>query len=284
MTIAVYRGMDQATLDAAYNNLAAVANSAAIIQSWVDASQVFRQQCAPIELCYGPMPRQTIDYFATESDHAPLLVFIHGGYWQRNHKTMFSHVAAGLSRPPIAADAINVAIIGYSLAPQVSLKAITEEVDSAIAYLDQHHRRLGFNHNRLLLGGWSAGAHLAALAADNTRVAAVICVSGIFDLQPIALSYLNEHLNLGPEEINTLSPCTKNYHRPNPIYLYVGDSELPEPQRQSATFAALLTQQNIPCQLENLKAHNHFSIMNELTSPQGSIAANIRRLAFEHTR
>src|SRR3954462_1480418 len=107
-----YRGMDRAALDAAYNNSAAVTNSTVLMADLRARSDRLRSEMPQhIDLRYGAAPRNQIDYFASEK-RGPVLVFIHGGYWQMRAKEDFSVLARG----PLA-HGIGVAMIGYTLAP-----------------------------------------------------------------------------------------------------------------------------------------------------------------------
>jgi arylformamidase len=87
----IYRGMDRATLDAAYDNTGAVADSQQYRARWWDRSAAIRAEpTSKLDLRYGERPRATLDYFPAGPTNAPLFVFIHGGYWQRNEKERFS--------------------------------------------------------------------------------------------------------------------------------------------------------------------------------------------------
>src|SRR5258708_39998630 len=97
--MAIYRGMDRAALDAAYDNTAAVADSQLYRAKWWDRSAAIRAQPqSRLDLRYGERPRATLDYFPAQAN-GPLFVFIHGGYWQRNEKERFAFTADG-PRPP----------------------------------------------------------------------------------------------------------------------------------------------------------------------------------------
>src|SRR5262245_17000364 len=93
---AIYRGMDRPTLDAAYNNSAAVADSPGWLARGRERSAIVRASPdARLDIVYGPRPRARLDYFPCGKKQAPLFVFIHGGYWQRNEKETFAFVADG---------------------------------------------------------------------------------------------------------------------------------------------------------------------------------------------
>src|SRR5262245_21881509 len=149
----IYRGMDRAALDAAYNNGAAVADSPDYLTRWRDRSSLVRMRGnAVLDLRYGARLRAALDFFSSGDPKAPLFVFIHGGYWQRNEKETFSFVAEG----PMARG-IDVAVVGYTLAPEARLSEIVAEIREALTYLDRRADELGFDRERIFVGGWSAG-------------------------------------------------------------------------------------------------------------------------------
>src|ERR1700719_4363635 len=118
-----WRSLDRASLDKAYNSAAAVPNSAAMIAAWDGRSAAVRQQRgAVLDLAYGPRPRNRIDFLKVAAPRAPTLVFVHGGFWQMRSKDSFTFVAAG----PLAMG-INVALVGYTLAPDASMDDMIAE-------------------------------------------------------------------------------------------------------------------------------------------------------------
>jgi arylformamidase len=265
----LYRGMDRATLDAAYNNSAAVADSPEWLARWRERSAILRgaaSQARLLDIPYGRRPRARLDYFPAGSVQSPLFVFIHGGYWQRNDKDMFAFVADGPR-----AHGIDVAVLGYTLAPQARLGEIVEEINQALSVLSERADDFGFDRDRLFVGGWSAGGHLTAIVSGHPACRGGLPISGIFDLTPIALNYLNEKLQLDPSEIATLSPLRVLPGRMPPLRVFVGKNELPELKRQSATYADAARQRGLPVELTMLPGHHHFSILDEIRRPDGAI-------------
>jgi arylformamidase len=264
---AIYRGMDKAALDAAYNNSAAVANSADLMARGRERSAVVRAgPRAKLDVVYGSRPRERLDYFASGASKPPLIVFIHGGYWQRNDKDMFAFIADG-PRP----HGIDVALVGYTLAPDVRLTDIVAEIRRSLTYLAEHSDALGFDRDKLFVSGWSAGGHLTAMAADHPAVRGGIPISGIFDLEPIALCYLDEKLHLDAGEIATLSPLRILPERIAPLRMFVGGDELPELVRQSTIYAEAARARALPVTLDVMPGHNHFTILDEVSRPDGWI-------------
>jgi arylformamidase len=271
--VAVYRGMSRAALDAAYNNSAAVLDSGERLAQWAVRSEAERASPgARLNLVYGPRPRNSLDYFAARNG-APLFVFLHGGYWQRNSKDIFAFLAEGPR-----AHGINVALVGYTLAPEARLSSIVEEIAQALDFLDKRAGDLAFDRDSVIVGGWSAGGHLAALALEHPLVCGGVSVSGIFDLEPIALSYINEKLGLDAAEVAALSPVRRLEGGANPLRLFVGGNELSELQRQSIVYAEAAVPRKSPVSLRILPGHNHFSILDELASAEGHITKELVQL------
>jgi hypothetical protein len=270
--MAVYRDLDQAALDAGYNNSAAVANSGELMAGFgLRSAQMRRNPGAQIGLRYGPAPRNLIDYFPAAGP-GPLLVFIHGGYWQMRSKEDFSFLAAG----PLA-NGMHVAFVGYTLAPDATLGNIVDEVRASIGWLHAHAGPWGGDVHRMVVSGWSAGGHLTAMCMDEPGVIAGLAISGIYDLEPVRLSYLNVKLKLAPDDVATLSPaslplCAK------PLVLACGGAELPELQRQSKDFFAQRSLAGLPGALLPLAGLNHFTILDELAHPLGALALAARQL------
>ena len=246
--------MDRAALDAAYNNGAAVAGSAQIVADWRRRSEIARASSK--ELRYGAAERNRIDLFEA-APGAPLLVFIHGGYWQMREKETFAFLAAG----PLA-HGISVALPGYTLAPEKRLDGIVAEIRAALDFLDRP----------LYVSGWSAGGHLTAMVMDHPNVRGGLAISGIFDLEPMRLCYINEKLHLDEAEARRNSPLLLERTNRELLITY-GTAELPELQRQSKEFAARFGHRLLP-----LEGHDHFSILEELASPGGSLTAAVRTL------
>jgi arylformamidase len=268
---AIYRGMDRHALDKAYDNTAAVRDSQDYRARWWEASGAIRAQPqSRLDLRYGTRPRATLDYFPSEAANAPLFVFIHGGYWQRNEKERFSFVASGPR-----AHGINVAVPGYTLAPEVRLTDIVAEVRQALSFLAERAGDLGFDRNNIYIGGWSAGGHLTAVVADHPAVHGGIAISGIFDLEPIALGVLNEKLRLSAEEIAKLSPLKNLPDRTQPLRLFIGGKELPELKRQSEDYAKAAQGRGMSVSLRTLPDHHHFSILDELARPDGALTEGL---------
>ena len=270
----IYRGMDQAALDAAYNNTAAVSDSARNVADWERRSAEVAQSFPHhLDLRYGPHERNRFDFFRSSRDRTPILAFIHGGYWQTRAKEMFRFLAAGA----LAHD-ICFSNIGYTLAPQATLREIVDEVRSAISAIAAQAESLGGDASRIYVSGWSAGGHLTAMCLDHPNVRGGLAISGIFHLEPIRLSYLNEKLALTAVDVPRLSPAADIRPTTRPLMLAYGTAELPELQRQSREFASARASAGLPGRLAALEGHNHFTILEELAAPEGALTALLLEL------
>ena len=270
----IYRGMDRAALDAAYNNGAAVADSGRWHEEWRQRSDSVRgMPGARLDVAYGPKERTRLDYFSAGIPGAPLFVFLHGGYWQRNSKDMFSFVVEGPR-----SHGIDVAVVGYTLAPAARLSEIVGEISQVLSFLESNASSFGFDRGAMYVGGWSAGGHLAAMSYGHPAVRGALAISGIFDLEPIALIYVNDRLRLDAEEIATLSPARLLRPGLAPVALAVGGDELPELKRQSTSFKEIADTLGVPMTLRVLPGHHHFSVLDELARSDGALTHELLRL------
>ena len=267
-----WRSMSQGDLDVGLNNSVAVAGSADIVAGWERRSEQMRGRHGEhLDLHYGPRERNRIDFLKAAAN-APTLVFIHGGYWQMRAKEAFTLFAAG----PMA-HGINVALIGYTLAPEATLDGIVAEIHAAIDFLAERLPGFGADAGRIAVSGWSAGGHLTAMALSHPRVKAGVAISGIYDLEPIRHSYLNARLGLDEAMSRRNSPLTHSGGAMKPLALVAGSAELPLLRRQTADFAAHRAHYGLPVSYEEIPGANHFTIMDELLSPTGRITALVRQ-------
>jgi arylformamidase len=264
----VYGSMDRQALDAAYNNSVAVTDSDRYLADWLRRSETVRA-CMPdhLDLVYGDAPRTRLDFFATNRTAAPTLLFFHGGYWQRNAKEGFSFIAEG----PLA-HGFNVAVAGYTLAPEATMDGIVREARAALHWLHEHLTALGGDPVRLYIGGWSAGGHLAAMMMDEGLVAGGLCISGLFDLEPIRLCYLNEKLGIDREEARRNSPLLNLPARAAKLIIAYGSGELPELKRQSREFAVAWRARGHPGEMIEVADCHHYAVLEQLAQPDGVLA------------
>jgi arylformamidase len=268
-----WRTMSQQDRDLGLNNGVAVTGSADIVAGWDQRSADMRARYSShLDLRYGPRERNRIDFLKI-ADGGPTLLFIHGGYWQMRAKEAFAVFAGG----PMA-HGINVALIGYTLAPDASLDEIVAEIHGGLDFLTAQLPELGGDPKRIVVSGWSAGGHLTSMALSHPSVKAGMAISGIYDLEPIRHSYLNVKLGLDEATSQRNSPMMQAGGALKPLSLVVGSAELPLLRRQSADFAGHRAKYGLPVTYEEIPDANHFSIMDELVSPTGRITTLVRQL------
>src|SRR3984885_14175623 len=226
-----WRGMSQQDRDLGLNNGVAVPASAGIVAGWDKRSAEMRAlHSSHLDLRDGPRERNRID-FLKAAECGPTLLFIHGGYWQTRAKETFAVFAGG----PMA-HGINVALIGYTLAPDATLDEIVAEIHGGLDFLVAQLPALGGDPERIVVSGWSAGGHLTSMALSHPRVKAGMAISGLYDLEPIRHSYLNVKLKLDEEMSQRNSPMMQAGGAMKPLSLVAGAAELPLLRKQTADF------------------------------------------------
>src|SRR6266478_6245205 len=186
------------------------------------------------------IPRERLDLFLAADPKAATLAFIHGGYWQMNDKESFAFFAEGLL--PLG---INLAVIEYTLAPAARLDRIVAEVRRSVRWLAEHLGEYGADPNRLYVSGHSAGGHLTAMTMPLAEVCGGIAISGIYDLEPIRLNYLNEKLGLDAAEAERNSPLRHLPTTAGELVVAYGTRELPELCRQSIEYGREWTERGL---------------------------------------
>jgi acetyl esterase/lipase len=265
--------LTQAERDAAYDNMAATADSAVLSAARNAASAAFRAQRPDrLDLAYGPGERQKWDIYPSADPAAPVLIFIHGGYWQRNGRELFASLAEGA-----LARGLSVAMPGHTLAPGATLTQIVAEIREALDWL----AREGAGHGAggpAILSGWSAGAQLAAMTLDHPVVRAGVGISGVYELGPIRDTSLNAALKLSDEEVAQLSPLRLSPVR-KPLAIAYGTAELPALVEDSRRLHALRAGGHAPGWLLPIAGANHFTVLDSLRDADGEILAAILALA-----
>ena len=267
-----WAALSQAERDAAYDNNAAVKNSAALITERNRASETLRaSRNSFLDVPYGDRERTKIDLYPAADKTAPCLVFLHGGYWQRNSRELFAMLVEG-----VAAHGWSVAIPGYSLAPDASLTEIVTEISQSLDWLAKNGASYGISGS-VVLSGWSAGAQLVAMALEHPRVTAGLAISGVYDLAPIRDTGLNNALKLTDQEIAALSPLRlPAVHKR--LDIAYGTAELPALVFDSIQLHESRIAAGAPGRLFPIEGADHFSILSELRRPDGALVDIARKL------
>lgn len=264
-------------LEAEYNNRAKVPESSALIAGWAQDAKAYRDSGVPMRVTsYGSGARHSIDYFPAD-DKGPIVVFIHGGYWQALDSSFFSHLARGLN-----SHGISVAIPSYDLCPNVSIGDIISQMRAAIREL----AKLG---RQLVVSGHSAGGHLAAcmLATDwraldptlpQDLIVGAYAISGLFDLRPLVPTSINNALHLNDASAREVSPLFWPAPAIGVLDAVVGGEEGTEYFRQSQSIVDAWSA-HIPTRFEALPGANHFTAVAPLADPQSAMVLRLKALA-----
>ena len=277
MQTIVYNGYTADELQQQYSARSAVPEHPEIFERWRADSALWRDHEAPapwLDLVCGERNRQRIDLFHPDGiSPAPLHVFFHGGYWQSMDRSDFSFVARGLNRRGIA-----VAVVGYSLCPDVSLATIIDETRSAVAWLHARRPELRLDDSALQVSGHSAGGHLTAMLAatpsadiDGAAIDWIAPVSGLFELEPLVHTALNEALQLDMHTARALSPLAVEPVGPIAVDAWVGARESAEFHRQSAAFVERWQAAGATTTLNRSADCHHFSVLDALYAPDGKL-------------
>ena len=260
-----------------YNARAAIPDHPYIFTRWIkDSAQVRRTNAALFDLAYGEADGERLDFFPAPRSGAPLLVFIHGGWWRSLDKSDFSFIAPAYTRA-----GFNVALTNYTLAPSASIADIVRQQLRAMSWLYRHAETYDFDPDSIVVAGHSAGAHLAAMmmaavwpaydpALPADLVKGGVLMSGIYDLAPVLhAEFVNVDLKLTHEDIEPLSPAGIPKAHKAPFITAVGGLESEEFKRQTALLAEAWNQDykgDIP-----LADANHMTICDAFATPGGPL-------------
>ena len=271
------RDNDPAWLDQQYNNRALVPDFAEHMAKWAKASAFTREQAAcALDIPYGDGEKETLDLFHTAAPNAPVLVFIHGGYWRALDKSDQSFVA-----PSFTAAGALVVLPNYALAPAVGIEHITLQLVKALEWVHRHAAEHGGDPSRIVVAGHSAGGHLAAMmlscrwkqVADDLPAQLVhgaLSISGLYDLEPLRHTpFLQVDLRLTPASVRRLSPAF--FPRPKgKLHAVVGGDESESFIRQNQLIRDVWGPTAVPV-CEKLPGCNHFSVLKQLADPDARL-------------
>jgi arylformamidase len=278
---------DPRWLDLQYNNRARIPEHPQIFERWRAASAHVRANArCDLDIAYGSGPNETLDVFPSTSAGlagAPVLVFIHGGWWRSLDKSDHSFVAASFIESGAA-----VVVPNYALCPAVSIETIALQMTQALAWTFRHATRIGGDPQRIVVAGHSAGGHLAAmlLCCDWPAVApdlppdlvsAALSISGVFDLEPIRHTpFLQADLRLTPASAVRLSPVRFPAPR-GPLLATVGADESEEFLRQNRSIRDTWGAACVPV-CESIPGTHHLNVLHDLADPHGRLNALAQQL------
>lgn len=281
----VYSNFTQVELDTEYNVRAAIPDYQEIFVRWKRDSEAFRKIArVEVDLPYGPNPLQAIDLFRTSEKGAPIIVFIHGGYWHSLDKSDFSYIAR-----PYLEDGMNFAAINYRLAPSVSMKEIIDDCRSALVWIYKNASRFDCDEKRIYVTGSSAGGHLTAMMlstdwrnemAPPDLVKGGCALSGLYELEPIRLCYLNENIRLSEDVARLYSPTLTVPSSMPKLLLSVGGDESSEFHRQQNEYRQALRLSGLDCDVIEQSDGHHFDMCDRLGNRNEPLYQAVRKMVL----
>ncbi|SFC05897.1 arylformamidase [Polaromonas sp. OV174] len=286
----LYRDFEQAELDVQYNARGTVADIMPILREYAEQSAAARAALpCVLDVSFGDHPDETLDIFPAAQPDAPVFFFIHGGYWRLLSKSDSSFMA-----PAMTAAGATVVSINYSLAPAVTLDRIVDQTRRALAWVYRHIARHHGDARRIHVCGSSAGGHLvgmllaggwhAAYGVPEDVVQSAAPLSGLFELEPLVHTHINEWMHLSPADALRNSPMA---HLPGlgcPLLVSYGETETAEFKRQSDDYLQAWRQRGFAGDYLAMPGTNHYDIILQLNNPASVLTRAIFRLMGLHEK
>jgi len=230
-------------------------------------------------LRYGSGPLATLDVFRAAQAHAPVHVFLHGGYWRGRDKSDFSFLADAL-----IPQGITLVVMNYDLCPQVELPTIVDQVAQGLTWVHQHAKHWGADPSRFSASGHSAGAHLiAAVLARHSHATSVpsglpssaVLISGVYDLEPVLSISVNQEIRLRPEQVAPMSPLRHSPCKPVRLDVAVGGAETTGFIKQSTQFASHCINHGVDARFLTIEGADHYTVLRQFESPAGELSRRV---------
>jgi arylformamidase len=269
-------------LEKGYNVRLLVDDFDGLISRWSDRSEKFRQNVDSSLNCqYGDGEKDKLDIFRCGEANAPLFIFVHGGYWQRGDKSVYSFVAESFIN-----SGIDVALIGYQLCPVASMTNIVEKIQEAIIWIWRNAENYSISKNRINVSGHSAGGHITGmiLATDWQQISSDlptdlvktgIPISGLYQLEPLRKTTIADALGLDDVESMALSPHFFEPITTAPILVTLGGAETPEFHWQTDQFVEKWKLHDISLDYHAEPDVDHFGVVERLASKDSQIFKKI---------
>jgi arylformamidase len=267
----VYASYDQAELDAAYDQAQYSPLGTQQQERRVANSALVRAKLgAPLTVAYGPTDIEKVDIWRAKRAIAPVFVFVHGGAWRAGTAHDYAafaetYVNAGITL--VLPDFLPVTKTGGSLL------VMADQVQRAVAWSYLNAAGYGGDPKRFYVGGHSSGGHLAGVVVTTdwsgmkvppNFIRGAVLMSGMYDLEPVALSSRREYVNFDAKTIAELSSARHIDRLTAPIVVSHGTYEF---QRQNREFVAAVQAAGKPAKLVVGTGYGHFEMEESVGSP-----------------
>lgn len=275
--------LTQEQLDAEYDVEKAVSNFPDYITKYVTDSQQARKILKHRSvIAYGPTLMERLTVYPAKEAGAPVLIFIHGGYWKIGLGDDYDFVAMGAAKANFT-----VVIVNYDLAPKVTIPEMVRQIRSSIAWTSHNIIQFNGDSEQIFVAGHSAGGHLAAMSAvtnwtdyglPKNSIKGILAVSGLFDLEPVSHTFVQPVIRITEDQILSSSPVRLIVPSKIPLIVAWGDQETQAFKTQSSNY--LEAWKNIGNNGTALVLpENHFSILKEFLTEEGLLTKAIIMLA-----
>jgi arylformamidase len=286
MSEPLFNGYTRDEFERQYNARLLVPDSEQIVATFAERSQTLRDAhpAAHLDVPYGNAGRERMDIFPAGDGRAPVVVYIHGGYWRSRDKSSYSFLAA-----PFNAMGATAVVMGYSLCPHVTVGDIVRQLQAACAWVWNNIDEYGGDHHHIYVVGNSAGGHLAAMLAATDWpeinhhlppdiLKGAMSLSGLFDLEPLLQHSINQTLNLTAASAARNSPRKKKPRLAGPFIGAVGGDESDEFKRQSRELVEAWKEHNEHVDYVEVAGRNHFSIVGDFAQADYILLRRLKRM------
>ncbi|WP_412776125.1 alpha/beta hydrolase [Thalassospira lucentensis] len=275
-------GFTAAELEWQYNPRETVPEFMTHFDRFVKLSDETRAQLKPkIDVRFGDGPKETMDVFLSPDTGAPVHIFFHGGYWRSQDKKDYAFVARDL-----VAAGFTVICANYDLCPDVTVAEITQQAVRCVKYVYQHVGEFNGDQDRISISGHSAGGQIVArlvscdwedILGDPNPFCAVVPISGVFDLEPVRHTTMNDDIRLDEASAADNSPMLDAVPVDVKMMAIVGGNESPEFVRQSDAYAAYCRRSGLTVPVYKAWGANHFTVLEEVFLGTGSLFGHLKR-------
>ncbi len=277
----------QEALDRAYDVENSVPDFMVYARRYVSESTRARHELTcHSDVRFGPTLAEHIDIFPARRAGAPVLVFIHGGYWRMLTAKEFSFVASGF-----VPHGVTVVVASYELCPKVSISEIVRQMRALIAWCAENIRAYNGDPSAISVCGHSAGGHLAAMCAltewaeyglRSDTLRSIIPISGLFDLEPISRTFMQPDLRISKRDIKEASPLHLMRRVSARMLISYGSEEPAEFANHSEVFLSAWLDFGNNASAFAMQGRNHFDAITDLGDPGSRQVAAILDVMDAH--
>ncbi|MGB6081298.1 MAG: alpha/beta hydrolase [Xanthobacteraceae bacterium] len=273
----VYLGYTQTELDRAFDQTQWASNLRELVGRWAETSRQVRETSPRMETRrYGSADNEDLEIFPAQERNRPVHVFIHGGEWKRR-----DNLGSAFPALSLVSSGLNFVNLNFDATPHVTIPVMVDQVRRALVWIHRNIRELGGDPDAIYLSGHSSGAHLAAVLATTrwedfhappNLLKGVVCVGGLYDMEPVLLSMRRAWVKLTLDEAHQVSPILHVDRISMPVTVVYGEKESPEFKRQAKAFHGALLASNKLCDLIEMPGQNHFEVLDALHDPRSRLS------------